>query len=76
MFRGGYYSHGKQFIEVLPVPYVTQATQTQINNLVKEAMMRVMQRMRRGHLRYAPNDFEKRPHVAFGSKQLSQVHLV
>jgi hypothetical protein len=33
-FRGGYYSHGKQFIESLPVPRPTGAQRTAIENLV------------------------------------------
>src|SRR5690606_34654311 len=33
-FRGGYYSHGKQFIEHLPIPPATPAQRTEIEMLV------------------------------------------
>lgn len=33
-FRGGYYSHGKQFIEYLPIPIPTDAQRSQIETLV------------------------------------------
>jgi hypothetical protein len=33
-FRGGYYSHGKQFIENLPVPIPTENERTEIDALV------------------------------------------
>ena len=33
-FRGGYYSHGKQFIKNLPVPLATEAQRTKIEELV------------------------------------------
>lgn len=33
-FRGGYYSHGKQFIQNLPIPVVTSSQRTEIENLV------------------------------------------
>jgi type I restriction-modification system DNA methylase subunit len=36
IFRGGYYSHGKQFIEHLPVPRATTAERTAIESLVNE----------------------------------------
>lgn len=35
-FRGGYYSHGKQFIESLPIPAATQAQRTAIEGLVSD----------------------------------------
>lgn len=35
-FRGGYYSHGKQFIEHLPIPPATPAERTNIENLVTQ----------------------------------------
>ena len=35
-FRGGYYSHGKQFIEHLPIPSATPATRAEIEGLVGE----------------------------------------
>lgn len=34
VFRGGYYSHGKQFIEVLPVPDASEEQRTAIEDLV------------------------------------------
>lgn len=34
-FRGGYYSHGKQFIERLPVPAASDAERTEIEDLVR-----------------------------------------
>jgi hypothetical protein len=38
-FRGGYYSHGKQFIEHLPVPAATPAQRAEIEALVVEMIM-------------------------------------
>lgn len=35
-FRGGYYSHGKQFIENLPIPEPSTVALTEINKLVTE----------------------------------------
>jgi len=35
-FRGGYYSHGKQFIEHLPVPLATPAQRAEIETLVRQ----------------------------------------
>ena len=35
-FRGGYYSHGKQFIEHLPIPQATAVQRTEIEQLVGE----------------------------------------
>lgn len=35
VFRGGYYSHGKQFIEVLPVPPATPELRAEIETLVQ-----------------------------------------
>ena len=35
-FRGGYYSHGKQFIEKLPVPVPTEAERAAIEALVAQ----------------------------------------
>jgi len=35
-FRGGYYSHGKQFIEHLPIPEVEDAERATIENMVRE----------------------------------------
>ncbi|MEI7035340.1 Eco57I restriction-modification methylase domain-containing protein [Fulvimonas yonginensis] len=35
-FRGGYYSHGKQFIEHLPIPSATPAQRTEIETLVRQ----------------------------------------
>jgi hypothetical protein len=35
-FRGGYYSHGKQFIEHLPLPPATPAQRAEIERLVAE----------------------------------------
>jgi hypothetical protein len=35
-FRGGYYSHGKQFIEHLPIPAATLAQRTEIETLVRQ----------------------------------------
>jgi hypothetical protein len=37
-FRGGYYSHGKQFIEHLPVPPATPAERSEIEGLVVQAI--------------------------------------
>lgn len=37
-FRGGYYSHGKQFIEHLPIPPATAAQRTEIENLVGQLL--------------------------------------
>jgi hypothetical protein len=37
-FRGGYYSHGKQFIEHLPVPPATPAQRNEINGLVAQVI--------------------------------------
>ncbi len=37
-FRGGYYSHGKQFIRNLPVPQATPAQRGEIERLVGEAI--------------------------------------
>lgn len=36
IFRGGYYSHGKQFIEHLPIPSATPAARAEIERLVTE----------------------------------------
>lgn len=36
LFRGGYYSHGKQFIEHLPIPSATLAQRTEIEMLVSQ----------------------------------------
>ncbi|MFN7140164.1 MAG: hypothetical protein ACK4UN_12590, partial [Limisphaerales bacterium] len=38
VFRGGYYSHGKQFIQELPVPDFTAGQLMQINQLVQEVV--------------------------------------
>lgn len=38
VFQGGFYSHGKQFIENLPVPIPTSAQKTKIENLVKKLL--------------------------------------
>lgn len=38
VFRGGYYSHGKQFIENLPVPDATEAERTSIEDLVGQTI--------------------------------------
>ncbi len=38
-FRGGYYSHGKQFIEHLPVPPATPAQRGEIEGLVAEIIV-------------------------------------
>jgi type I restriction-modification system DNA methylase subunit len=35
-FRGGYYSHGKQFIKHLPIPPATPEQRTEIDRLVKQ----------------------------------------
>lgn len=35
-FRGGYYSHGKQFIENLPIPVATDQQRTEIETLVTQ----------------------------------------
>lgn len=35
-FRGGYYSHGKQFIEHLPIPPATPTQRTEIETLVRQ----------------------------------------
>ncbi len=37
-FRGGYYSHGKQFIEHLPVPPSTPAQRAEIEDLVVQVI--------------------------------------
>jgi len=37
-FRGGYYSHGKQFIENLPVPIPTERQRSQIEAMVAELL--------------------------------------
>ena len=37
-FRGGYYSHGKQFIEHLPIPAATSAQRTEIEESVAAAI--------------------------------------
>lgn len=37
-FRGGYYSHGKQFIEHLPIPAATPAQRREIEDLVVEVI--------------------------------------
>src|SRR5207248_2141554 len=37
-FRGGYYSHGKQFIEDLPIPQLTDELKARIENLVGELL--------------------------------------
>ncbi|MET4715946.1 type I restriction-modification system DNA methylase subunit [Bradyrhizobium japonicum] len=37
-FRGGYYSHGKQFIERLPIPSSTEAQRAEIERLVGEVI--------------------------------------
>jgi type I restriction-modification system DNA methylase subunit len=37
-FRGGYYSHGKQFIEHLPIPSSTVAQRTEIERLVGDVV--------------------------------------
>ena len=34
VFRGGYYSHGKQFIETLPIPIPGEETRAEIEGLV------------------------------------------
>ena len=34
-FRGGYYSHGKQFIENLPIPIPDEEQRTEIEDLVR-----------------------------------------
>ena len=34
LFRGGYYSHGKQFIKNLPVPLATEAQRAEIEEQV------------------------------------------
>ena len=34
VFQGGYYSHGKQFIKTLPIPYADSATRAEIEELV------------------------------------------
>lgn len=36
VFRGGYYSHGKQFIEHLPIPSATPAERADIEELVEQ----------------------------------------
>lgn len=38
VFRGGYYSHGKQFIEVLPVPDATAGQRRNIDDLVTQTI--------------------------------------
>lgn len=38
-FRGGYYSHGKQYIEHLPIPPATQTERAEIEQLVGEIIM-------------------------------------
>jgi methylase of polypeptide subunit release factors len=38
IFRGGYYSHGKQFIEHLPIPAATPAQRREIEELVVEVI--------------------------------------
>lgn len=38
-FRGGYYSHGKQFIEHLPIPPATPAQRVEIEQLVAEMIV-------------------------------------
>lgn len=38
VFRGGYYSHGKQFIEVIPVPTATSEQHDEIVTLVERAI--------------------------------------
>ena len=40
-FRGGYYSHGKQFIETLPVPVPDDATRDAIEALVRKLIGRL-----------------------------------
>ena len=37
-FRGGYYSHGKQFIEHLPIPPATPAQRADIEQLVADVI--------------------------------------
>jgi hypothetical protein len=37
-FRGGYYSHGRQFIRNLPVPDASDADRTAIEELVRRLM--------------------------------------
>jgi type I restriction-modification system DNA methylase subunit len=37
-FRGGYYSHGKQFIENLPIPMPTESQRFQIEKMVRELL--------------------------------------
>jgi hypothetical protein len=37
-FRGGYYSHGKQFIERLPIPAVGDAERAEIEGLVRDVV--------------------------------------
>jgi Eco57I restriction-modification methylase len=38
VFRGGYYSHGKQFIEVLPVPGASEEQRREVEDLVGRAI--------------------------------------
>jgi hypothetical protein len=38
VFRGGYYSHGKQFIEVLPIPTANKADQKKVEELVQKML--------------------------------------
>ena len=40
-FRGGYYSHGKQFIETLPVPVPDDATRSSIEALVRKLISKL-----------------------------------
>lgn len=40
-FRGGYYSHGKQFIEVLPIPLPPQAERMEIEALVDQMIVAI-----------------------------------
>jgi len=38
-FRGGYYAHGKQFVEGLPIPIPTEGQRLEIESLVTQMTM-------------------------------------
>ena len=56
LFRGGYYSHGKQFIEHLPIPQATAVQRTEIEQRVGELIAAIEDAQQAGtpHQRNVP----------------------